>query len=199
MLWRQLASSFLNTVLRIIVFNVDLLIWIESVLTKAILCLTEHQPVGLNTVLKHALINRTLPKWERRIVEINNFGKTVFVMRISFSSFHLTIRHVSPGWAGIFPAACEWASVCDPLWILLTGHQLCHCLAKCVFFFVKSTLNVQQLYGLLPRNITHHVALRTPSKTAPPWSCSSRPPKSDSWDVGVMSNQVLSFLKWSCM
>lgn len=76
MLWRQLASSFLNTVLRIIVFNVDLLIWIESVLTKAILCLTEHQPVGLNTALKHALINRTLPKWERRIVEINNFGKT---------------------------------------------------------------------------------------------------------------------------
>ncbi|XP_069389223.1 inactive dipeptidyl peptidase 10-like [Paralichthys olivaceus] len=27
-----------------------------------------------NTVLKHALVNRTIPKWERRIVQINNFA-----------------------------------------------------------------------------------------------------------------------------
>uniref|UniRef100_A0A8C9ZZ65 Dipeptidyl-peptidase 10 (Non-functional) n=1 Tax=Sander lucioperca TaxID=283035 RepID=A0A8C9ZZ65_SANLU len=37
-------------------------------------CRGKHKPVAMNTVLRHALMNRTIPKWERRTVQINNFG-----------------------------------------------------------------------------------------------------------------------------
>lgn len=37
---------------------------------------TEHTTLEGNAVLRHALINRTIPKWERRTVQINNFGMT---------------------------------------------------------------------------------------------------------------------------
>uniref|UniRef100_A0A8D3D2D2 Inactive dipeptidyl peptidase 10-like n=1 Tax=Scophthalmus maximus TaxID=52904 RepID=A0A8D3D2D2_SCOMX len=36
-----------------------------------------HKTFESNIVLKHALANRTIPKWERRTVHINNFGKTL--------------------------------------------------------------------------------------------------------------------------
>ncbi|XP_037645724.1 inactive dipeptidyl peptidase 10-like [Sebastes umbrosus] len=35
--------------------------------------MNKHKTVEMNTVLRHALINRTIPKWERRTVQINNF------------------------------------------------------------------------------------------------------------------------------
>lgn len=38
---------------------------------------TEHETLEKNTVLRQALINRTIPKWERRTVQINNFGMTL--------------------------------------------------------------------------------------------------------------------------
>ncbi|XP_033473242.2 inactive dipeptidyl peptidase 10-like [Epinephelus lanceolatus] len=36
--------------------------------------LNKHKTVEMNTVLRHALMNRTIPKWERRTVQINNFA-----------------------------------------------------------------------------------------------------------------------------
>uniref|UniRef100_A0A3B5BIP1 Inactive dipeptidyl peptidase 10-like n=1 Tax=Stegastes partitus TaxID=144197 RepID=A0A3B5BIP1_9TELE len=45
----------------------------------------EHKTLETNTELRHALINRTMPKWERRTVLINNFGKTLQPSLIVFS------------------------------------------------------------------------------------------------------------------
>lgn len=39
--------------------------------------LTEHKILESNPVLKRALVNRTMPKWERRTVQINNLGMTL--------------------------------------------------------------------------------------------------------------------------
>ncbi|XP_070694436.1 inactive dipeptidyl peptidase 10-like [Pempheris klunzingeri] len=36
--------------------------------------MNKHITLERNSVLRHALINRTIPKWERRTVQINNFG-----------------------------------------------------------------------------------------------------------------------------
>ncbi|KAM9347061.1 inactive dipeptidyl peptidase 10-like [Symphorus nematophorus] len=36
--------------------------------------MNKHKILEGNTVLRHALINRTMPKWERRTVQINNFA-----------------------------------------------------------------------------------------------------------------------------
>uniref|UniRef100_A0A3P9C6V9 Inactive dipeptidyl peptidase 10 n=1 Tax=Maylandia zebra TaxID=106582 RepID=A0A3P9C6V9_9CICH len=39
---------------------------------------SEHKILENNRELKNALINRTIPKWERRTVQINNFGKKLY-------------------------------------------------------------------------------------------------------------------------
>ncbi|XP_040004697.1 inactive dipeptidyl peptidase 10-like [Xiphias gladius] len=36
--------------------------------------MNKHKSLERNTVLKHVLMNRTIPKWERRTVQINNFA-----------------------------------------------------------------------------------------------------------------------------
>uniref|UniRef100_A0A4W6FRF4 Dipeptidyl-peptidase 10 (inactive) n=1 Tax=Lates calcarifer TaxID=8187 RepID=A0A4W6FRF4_LATCA len=40
-------------------------------------CRGKHRTLERNTMLKHVLLNRTIPKWERRTVQINNFGMTL--------------------------------------------------------------------------------------------------------------------------
>ncbi|XP_058478976.1 inactive dipeptidyl peptidase 10-like [Solea solea] len=36
--------------------------------------MSKHMTFEINTVLKNALVNRTMPKWERRTIQINNFA-----------------------------------------------------------------------------------------------------------------------------
>lgn len=49
-----------------------------DLLTKVILllALTEYKTVEMNVVLRHAMMDKRIPKWERRTVQINDFGRT---------------------------------------------------------------------------------------------------------------------------
>uniref|UniRef100_A0AAQ4P3E0 Dipeptidyl-peptidase 10 (inactive) n=1 Tax=Gasterosteus aculeatus aculeatus TaxID=481459 RepID=A0AAQ4P3E0_GASAC len=41
-----------------------------------LLALTEYKTVEMNVVLRHAMMDKRIPKWERRTVQINDFGRT---------------------------------------------------------------------------------------------------------------------------
>lgn len=57
-----------------------------------VLYLSALQTLDSSSVLSQALLNRTIPKWERRMVQINSFGRTL--LRVFGSMYSYMLAHV---------------------------------------------------------------------------------------------------------
>lgn len=91
---------------------VSIQLFLSSILTFLFFGETEHTTLEGNAVLKRALLNRTIPKWERRTVQFNNSGRAD-----SFHSFLTATTSVilwyTHEWSLVLVLALNFLVNCD--------------------------------------------------------------------------------------